>query len=141
MSLPVMSLTEFLIRDGYLPTELPPAFSTLKYSLMLGAFPNGNSLNKLGPKSSRCAFHSLPRLHHARRLLGIPNPFHQLKLAALVERYWCELDKHMKLSPISLTRLEVNSEPPRALSKTANFEELETVRVLNSSAARYVLKA
>lgn len=124
---------------GFLPSELPPAFTSVGYSAIIGQLPS--DLNALGPRFSRCAFHSMPRLQNARRLLSIPNPLHQLKLAHVIEGHWRQLDEHMKLSPISLTRVEINSNPPRALNKVSGFEDLETARVLRSSAARYVLKA
>jgi hypothetical protein len=134
-----MALAETLIRDGYFPTELPPAFSSARYSVIIGALQN--QLDAIGPRFSKCADHSIPRLHHARRLLGIPNPLHQLKLAILIQDHWPQLGSHMRQSPLSLTRLEVNSTRPRALSRAGHFDDLERARILKSSAARYVLKA
>ena len=134
-----MPRAEALIRDGYLPPELPPAFSSASYSAIIGAL--RDELDSIGPRFSRCASHSIPRLYHARRLLGIPNPLHQLKLAILVQDHWPELDSHMRQSQLSLTRLESNPKPPRALSKVGHFDDLEMAKVLNSSSARYVLKA
>lgn len=134
-----MSLTQLLIRTGYLPTEVPPPFSMEDYAANLKKLPN--DLDGLGPKSSRCAYHSIPRLQHFRRLLGIPNPLHQLKLAILLENHWPDVEKHMAQSPLSLTTLRVNTDPPRALSKVGGFDSLDTERVLRSSASRFLLKA
>jgi hypothetical protein len=134
-----MASAELLIGAGFLPSELPPPFTSRGYSRILAGLPN--DLDTIGPKSSRCAFHSIPRFQHVRRLLSIPNPLHQLKLAQLVERSWSALDDHMRQSPLSLTRLEPNSNPPRALKKVAGFRDLETARISCCSAARYVLKA
>lgn len=134
-----MTLSKVLISDGYLPTELPPAFSMETYAASLDKLPT--DLNKVGRPSSRCAYHSIPRLQHLRRLIGIPNPLHQFKLAILIERYWTDIESHMRQSPLSLTRLEVNPNPPRALSKVAEFGDLDTQRVLRSAASRFLLKA
>jgi hypothetical protein len=134
-----MPLAEELIRDGYLPSELPPAFSSAKYSEIIAVL--RENLDSTTPRFSKCVSHSIPRLYHARRLLGIPNPLHQLKLAVLVQDHWHELDSHMKRSQLSLTRLEVNPRPPRALLRVGHFDDLEIAKILKSSAARYVLKA
>ena len=98
-------------------------------------------LTKIGPPASRCAYHSIPRLQHLRRLLGIPNPLHQLKLSYLIEDHWTDIESHMKRSPLLLTRFEVNPDPPRALTKVGKFDDLDTERVLRSSASRFLLKA
>ncbi len=134
-----MSLAQLLISSGYLPSELPPPFSMEGYAANLDKLPK--DLDTVGPPFSRCAYHSIPRLQHLRRLLGIPNPLHQLKLAMLVEHYWPEIEKHMAQSLLSLTRLEVNPDPPRALLKTGGFDDLDTARVLRSSASRFLLQA
>src|SRR5690348_4812702 len=101
-----MGLAEHLINKGYFPTELPPAFSTYKYSQIISALPN---LDVFQRGSSRCAIHSIPRLQHLRRLVGIPNPLHQLRLSALIERHWSDLDTHMRKSRLSLTTLQINT--------------------------------
>lgn len=134
-----MSLARSLIGRGYLPKEIPPAFSTANYSANLDKLPG--DLGTIGPKSSRCAYHSIPRLQHLRRFLGIPNPLHQLKLAILIERYWPQLERHMNKSPLSLTRLQESTDPLQALSRVGDFDDLDTARVLRSSASRFLLRA
>lgn len=134
-----MSLTLTIIRHGYLPPELPPPFSMEDYAANLDKLPE--DLDTVGPRYSRCAYHSIPRLQHLRRLLGIPNPLHQLKLAVLIERCWPEIEQHMGQSSLSLTRWQINPDPPRALSKVGKFDDLDTARILRSSASRFLLKA
>jgi hypothetical protein len=73
-----MSFHLDVIEKGYFPVEIPPAFSASTFAGALRHLLGG--LNSFSTKSSRCAFHSIPRLQHHRRLLGIPNPLHQLKL-------------------------------------------------------------
>lgn len=132
-------LAQSLLSYGYLPAEVPPPFSMLEYAVMTEVF--HNDLIAMGPASSRCAYHSIPRVHHSRRLLGIPNPLHQLKLCVLIEQFWPELEKHMSRSPLSLTTCQINPTPPRALSKSFGFDAFDTERVLRSSASRFLLKA
>jgi hypothetical protein len=134
-----MPLSQLLIRHGYLPSEVPPPFSMEGYAAILNNLPK--DLDRVGPTSSRSAYHSIPRLQHFRRLLGIPNPLHQLKLALLLEHHWTEIEKHMARSPLSLTTLQTNTDPPRALSKAGGFDAFDTERVLRSSASRFLLKA
>jgi hypothetical protein len=134
-----MALAQALIERGYFPVEIPPALSPAPYSKMLRRLPGG--LGGVGPDYSRCAFHSIPRLQHSRRLLAIPNPLHQYKLALVIEKAWPALDAHMKRSPLSLTRLEVKDGSSRALSRVSDFADLDEARLLASSSSRFVLKA
>jgi hypothetical protein len=134
-----MSLAQSLISAGYFPAEIPTPLTMESYAANLDKLPK--KLSDVGPQFSRCAYHSIPRLQHFRRLLGIPNPLHQLKLAKVIEQHWLQIEKHMGQSRLSLTRLHVNPSPPRALSRLGGFDDLETERVLRSSASRFVLKA
>lgn len=134
-----MSLSTLLIGDGYFPVEVPPAFSTHSFASMVDVI--GSDLASFVRNSSRCLYHSYPRVQHSRRLLGIPNPLHQLRLSRVIEEFWPDLEKHMAQSTLSLTTLKISERPPRALTKNFGFDALDTERVLRSSAARYLLKA
>jgi len=79
-----------LIDRGYFPVEIPPAFSTSSLASASGYLPS--NLDSFAAKSSRCAFHSIPRLLHHRRLLGIPNRLHQFKLVVILEKHWMDLE-------------------------------------------------
>lgn len=135
-----MALAQDLIARGYFPVEIPPPFSAEQYSTVLDKLPA--DLDSVGTQSSKCVFHSIPRLQHSRRLLGIPNPLHQYRLSLVVENSWAELEAHMKLSPLSLTRLEIaDGHSSRALSKVSGFADLDEARLLTSAGSRFVLKA
>src|SRR6266849_2833448 len=54
-----MSLHVDVIDKGYFPVEIPPAFSTSSFAGATGYLPT--DLNKFAQKSSRRAFHSIPR--------------------------------------------------------------------------------
>src|ERR1700722_4083643 len=134
-----MSLHVDVIDKGYFPVEIPPAFSTSSFAGALGHLPI--NLNTFAAKSSRCAFHSIPRLQHHRRLLGIPNPLHQLKLVVLIESHWASLETHMKRSALSMTRLQYSPGSSRGLEKVNDFDAFDSERVIRSSASRFLLKA
>lgn len=134
-----MPLAHALIKHGYFPRELPPPFSPATYAAVLNKLPE--NLGAIGQKYSKCASHSIPRLQHSRRLLSVPNPLHQFRLAVVVEQVWAALDTHMRRSPLTLTRLELKAGASRALSRAGDFDDLDTARVLRSSASRYLLKA
>jgi hypothetical protein len=123
-----MSLHIDLIDKGYFPVEIPPAFSTSTFASALGHLPT--NLDTFAAKSSRCAFHSIPfhsipRLQHHRRLLGIPNPLHQLKLVDAIERHWTHLEAHMAQSTLSMTRLEYVPSSDRGLQREFDFDSLD----------------
>jgi hypothetical protein len=134
-----MALHVDLIHKGYFPVEIPPSFSTSGFSSALGYLPV--NLDRFVAKSSRCAFHSIPRLQRHRRLLGIPNPLHQLRLAVIIEKYWKELDTHMSQSSLSMTRFQYEPTADRGLERMHDFDALDQERIIRSSASRFLLKA
>ncbi len=134
-----MSLHVDVIDKGYFPVEIPPAFSTSSFAGATGYLPT--DLNKFAQKSSRRAFHSIPRLQHHRRLLGIPNPLHQLKLVVLIESNWASLESHMKKSALSMTRMQYVPGSSRGLESVDDFDAFDRERVIRSSSSRFLLKA
>jgi hypothetical protein len=134
-----MPLYEDLIEKGYLPKEIPAPFSSATFAEITPALVE--TVDSFPIKKSLCAYHSIPRIQPNRRLLGIPNPLHQLKLALVIDRNWADLEEYMKLSPFSLTRLEYDPNSEQALKKAGDFDEAGTQRLLRSTSARFVLKA
>jgi hypothetical protein len=134
-----MSLHVDVINNGYFPVEIPPAFSTSSFAGALGYLPT--NLNSFAAKFSRCEFHSIPCLQHHRRLLGIPNPLHQLKLVVLIENHWASLENHMKQSGLSMTRMQYLSGSSRGLERVNDFDEFDSEKVIRSSSSRFLLKA
>jgi len=134
-----MSFLVDVIGKGYLPVEIPPAFSTDDFAAVSHKLVK--NLNSFAQKSSRCAFHSIPRLQHHRRMLGVPNPLHQLKLAVQIENHWADLEIHMKKSPLSLTSMEYVPSSTRALERAQDFDAFDRERIIRSSSSRFLLKA
>src|SRR5260370_37604141 len=112
-----------LIERGYFPVEIPPVFSTSSLASASGYLPT--NLDSFAAKSSRCAFHSIPRLLHHRRLLGIPNPLHQSKLVVILEKHWTDLEANMNKSALSMTRLRYAYGSERGLDREYDFDALE----------------
>jgi hypothetical protein len=134
-----MPLYQDLIAKGYFPAEIPAAFSPAPFATITPQLRGG--VDNFAARKSLCAYHSIPRIQPNRRMLGIPNPLHQLKLALVIERNWAALEVHMKRSPYSLTRLEYDPASDRALKKAGDFGAAETQRLIRSTTARFVLKA
>jgi hypothetical protein len=134
-----VSLPIGVIQKGYFPSEIPPAFTTRSFALLAPSLTR--DLAKFAKTHSRYAFHSIPRLQHSRRLLGIPNPLHQLRLVAVIDKYWNKLENHMKKSPLSLTGMAYSSSADRGLERLQDFESLSAERIIRSTASRFLLKA
>jgi len=134
-----MSLHIDVIEKGYFPAEIPPAFSTSSLAGATGYLPA--DLNTFLQKSSRCAFHSIPRLQHNRRLLGIPNPLHQMKLVVLIERHWPNIERHMNKSALSMTGMQYVPASNRGLERVNDFDAFDQEKVIRSSSSRFLLKA
>lgn len=139
MALIIHTIFSNLLRGGYLPVELPPCFSTENLANTIS--PRTWNLDGFAAKASRCAYHSIPKLQHHRRLLGIPNPLHQARLAAIIEAKWPVLHAHMSRSPLSLTKLDHVSGSARGLQRVQDFDALDKERLLRSSGSRFLLKA
>ena len=107
-----------LIRRGYFPKELPPAFETVSFADALGnILPLLDNFQK---KSSSCGYFSMPKIRHARRNIGVPNPLHQLRLSKVIADNWCELDHFMRQSRISLSTPQVDNTLKRALARISH---------------------
>lgn len=127
-----------LIRRGYFPKELPPAFETVSFADALGnILPLLDNFEK---KSSSCAYFSMPKIRHARRNIGVPNPLHQLRLSKVIADNWCELDHFMRQSRISLSTPQVDNTLKRALVRSKSWDEVSLQKCICSSAARFMVR-
>lgn len=93
-----MAKSNPLTRSGYLPKELPPAFSSGKFASVADDIPGGPE------KWTVPTVHNLARPGTVRRRLLAPNPFAQHRLnRTLVER-WDEIQLLLHRSPISASQ-------------------------------------
>jgi len=88
---------------------------------------------------SRCVQHSVPKKKHLRRVLSIPNPFHQALLCSEIARNWKALLTFCEGSQISLSIPRTST--TRALQSTKEISAVTTERALRSIGKRYLLKA
>jgi hypothetical protein len=87
----------------------------------------------------RCVRHSVPKRKHLRRMISIPNPFHQAVLTDEVVNSWPDLQKFCAQSPIAITTPTVSSK--RAVDPEYELGDLPGFRAQRSIGARYLLKA
>jgi hypothetical protein len=134
-SKPKLSADDLLTRGYFHDRVIPPLGS----SRLLPAIGELKTLVKQTKDiRSRCAQHSVPKRKHLRRLLSIPNPFHQTALALEIERHWTKLEAFCKKSTISLSVPKLSTE--RALESSYNINSQPLHRSLRSAGCRYVLK-
>lgn len=135
-----MVTTHDLIKRGYFPAELVPPFNTVSLSEIIPIIePHLDDLLK--PKerrTSKCCSHSIPKVKHFRRSLGIPHPLHQIKFSKAISDRWTEISDFLAESNYSLSRPEIDSK--RALKRAFGFGQLSKHKTLRSSGARFVLK-
>lgn len=137
-----MPTIDGIIARGYLPKELPPAFTSEPCGIVLSnnpsTLPNEFISGGLPTKNTE---HNLLHRGSLRRRLGIPNPIHFFGLAGFVVDNWDLLTSITAQSHISLST-PVWQEGPRAIDSTPNiFEERNKRSAHIRSKSRYVLKA
>lgn len=130
-----------IVARGYLPKELPPAFTSKvcggvvgkNMSALPGAFTGNDRL-------SMNATHNLLSRGSLRRRLGIPNPMNFFRLAGFVVANWKMLTSITGKSQISMTS-PVGERHPRAIGSKFTFAERDNRRMHLRSKSRYVLRA
>lgn len=143
-----MDRTARLLERGYLPSQLPPSFTTVDlagnhatlYSqwLALQAAPKKGAKIPRSP-SGKAELFSVARAGHQRRVTSITNPVAQTYLSTHVAENWAELLKHYRQSRFSASR-------PRFLhdaSRGANISSMQFLydrKVVESAGYRYMLR-
>src|SRR5262249_53914269 len=75
---------------------------------------------------------------HLRRLMGIPNPFHQALLCDEIATGWFDLEAHCAKSPIALSTPTIDVD--RALRSRIELNRQPVFRARASIGSRYLLK-
>lgn len=136
-----MNCYRWLLRAGYFPKELPPAFSTTRFSVALTkSVRNGTAIPPSGKKSAEMMCHSLARAGGVRRVLGIPNPIFFASLAKEIADNWGYLRRKARLSPISLSA-PVLSASGRSIRPMGALAQLPQMRLERRIGGRYLLCA
>ena len=120
-----MNVLKLLLSRGYLPKELPPAFSTESFAIAVTAAsfdPNAclvapDSKGRLVPPkhgTSHPCRHSLARLDGTNRLLHIPHPAHFYSLCISLDHGWAEVEAHLNQSFLAISAPTLDSKSLRA---------------------------
>lgn len=126
-----------LIKSGYFPVEVVPGFNSEDLANSYNSiFPNITNLNI----KSKCCFHSIPRVKHARRMLAIPNPYNQLLLFKEIFENWQDIKRFIKKSKFSLTTPLVIKDSKRAFTRASEFGEIVSNRLECSTNYKYMVK-
>lgn len=126
-----------LVRKGYFPRELPPAFSTEKLARLLErdrtALPQGG-------KRTQCVRHNLARPGGFRRPLQVPNPRSFVGLAEEFEAQWPAIRKHVRGNAFSTSRPVVTLTLERAVRPRFRMGERDRLRPRDWRGQRFVLR-
>jgi hypothetical protein len=136
-----MTRIELLLKNGFLPSQVPPCFHTTDLSRK--AYAITRKLNKLTLTAKRCInirpeLFSVARIGHSRRLTSIVNPITQFYLAQKIARNWKRIVKYYSRADFSLSKPELGISGTRAISFTP-VRNLQDIRITESAGYKYVL--
>jgi hypothetical protein len=129
-----------LLAKGYLPRELPPPFSSLSFGgAAVQISRRWNQVyTRLGKQAqqqfrvSSCTKFSIPRVNYSRRILSLPNPLHQMQLAALISANWPQIDAICRRSRLASSRPVLDTSGARAVVTRKKFREYKHAYVQDS---------
>ncbi|WP_288252897.1 RNA-directed DNA polymerase [uncultured Hydrogenophaga sp.] len=139
-----MDRIERLLKLGYLPSQLPPAFKTGDVALHhANLYAQWATLpSKAGvPASprSKSELFSVARAGHQRRATSLPNPIAQTFLSKAVVDNWAGIVANFRRSQISASHPRFR----RGSNRAASLPSMQTLyerRLLNGAGYRYVLR-
>lgn len=144
-----------LIKRGYFPKELPPPFQTEQFADKLAKIEVdwktvNTAIIKLARPlreafkerfwESKWVVHSIPKVGYSRRLLGIPNPYHQSIICFTVSDKWAEIQAIFDKSNISSSKPIKDDTNNRALKSIHNFGLFRKNCSINSYDKLYEVK-
>jgi hypothetical protein len=139
-----MSMFRDLLRYGFLPSQMPPCFTSESLSVHAQALRKHVDITRkngaLGAYSlgTRPDQFSVARSRRSRRPVVIPNPVAQLELAYLIARNWKTVARVIERSPISRSKPMLSTADGRSIKFTSHADLYEA-RLHLASASRYVL--
>lgn len=131
-----------LLRNGLLPRELPPPFTSVPLGNLADA-KNAQFPVEYGPASkfvSLSCTHNLARVGSLRRQLKIPNPVNFYQLSAQVAADWGALNAHCAQSAISLSTPSLVKTRGRAIGRKQSLDELPASRAKVRATSKYILQ-
>jgi hypothetical protein len=139
-----MTLLYHLLRDGYFPKELPPAFNTILFSELMvsnkAPLPPDFKINLKKPLIAKRTEHNIARVGTFGRKLSIPNPITHFFLCEEIEKNWPALKKEAFSSCLSKSKPIPAINSIRALSPNHPPNELPFLRARYRMGSRYLLK-
>jgi len=139
-----LSLNDLLAK-GYLPVELPPPFQTKEFADCVtkvpAYLPSSFLKQRKGDHASKIAPHNLARAGTLRRILGIPNPVHQYRLAKAIVDNWRDIETCVDKASLSLSKPTINPASKRAIDRRTLFGDMPQYRAKARASSRYLLKA
>ncbi|EMG36369.1 Reverse transcriptase (RNA-dependent DNA polymerase) [Desulfocurvibacter africanus PCS] len=131
-----------LIGKGYFPKELPPPFYT--DLLSQHAIDSGSNILPELYNSSKITFHARHnqlRSGSLRRILSIPNPISQCKVAHEIYNNWGGIINKIEESDISISKPKLDEKRGRALEPLHWLSSLPKIRARARAGCRYLVKA
>ncbi|MBD2254690.1 RNA-directed DNA polymerase [Nostoc parmelioides] len=125
--------TQDFIEKGFFPKELVPAFTTEHLAANLNKI--NHYVQNPSKKYSKFISYSFPKSKYSRRILGIPNPLHQVILCNLLSQKWQDIEKFILSSPLC-KRLPLYYKRRAVSSYPIN---LPAERAISSASHRYRL--
>lgn len=143
-----MDRTESLLKSGFFPSQLPPAFTTSDLATNHAAFyaawlalqpppTRGPQIPKA--PSSKPELFSVARVGHQRRVTSLPNPITQTYLSTHVSTHWSGFVAHYRKSKISASRPRFLRTGTRAAS-IPSMQLLYDRKIAKSAGYRFMLR-
>jgi hypothetical protein len=137
-----MKVLKNILSSGYFPKELPPPFTTKKFSEIIKAhFFELTPAFNTSKKFSKIVVHNIPRVGSLRRKLGIPNPILYYRLVKLIQENWRNLYSKSNNSNLSISKPQLNGKGERALITNKNVDEMPILRAHFRSTYRIMIIA
>lgn len=134
-----MALKDDLLRIGYLPENLPPAFNTLSVADYFTANPPAVFLADPGGAAMRAATYNASKRGLSRRPFSVVNPVTAYDLAKFVEDHQADFDAFFVQNDASLSKPISTPGGHRAV-EIASHSELEEYRLTRLSGYRFIAR-
>lgn len=131
-----------LLQFGYLPSQLPPSFTTqelaINHSNLYSAWCVLGRTKTKSP-ATRTEIFSVARAGHQRRITSIPNPVAQTFLCKNLIDHWASIVQHFRTSKLSASHPRFRRNGTRAAS-LPSMKLLYEKKLLKSAGYRYALR-
>jgi hypothetical protein len=130
-----MGILHDLLAKGYLPVQLPPAFSSLTFASELPKFESAWAKGK--PPATLLSKYSVARSSFYRRHTALVNPIGFYFLAKEVATYWPQIEQHYQKTSLSRS-VPTFTESIRAI-RLKKFSELHEDKITSAAGFKYAL--